>query len=98
MHYTVKTKVCITYFFGMFFLLTPCIPFFGMLCILLIYWYVMHTHKGMKCKLEIYLKLQEIHLNINSSFLLGTTTSSATLHSTPFVTFFKLTVSNYHPV
>ena len=37
---------------------------FGMLCILLICWYVMHTHKGMKCKLEIYyyyLKLQEIH-------------------------------------
>ena len=58
---TVKTKVCITYFFGMFFLLTPCIPFFGMLCILLVCRYVMHTHKGMKYKLELYLKLQEIH-------------------------------------
>ena len=58
---TVKTKVCITYFLGMFFLLAPCIPFFGMLCILLVMWYVIHTHKGMKYKLEIYFKLQEIH-------------------------------------
>ena len=32
--YTVKTKGCYPYFFGMVFLFTPYIPFFGMSCIL----------------------------------------------------------------
>ena len=56
--HTVKTKVCFTYF----------LVYFSSLHRAYRFWYVMHstvyvlyTHKGMKYKLEIYFKLQEIH-------------------------------------
>ena len=87
-HHTVKTKVCYPYFFGMVFLLTPYIPFFGMLCILPVCnphqkRYEMHT-------LNIF-QNKEIHLNLNSQ--VATVTSSATLSSTLFTSFFELAAS-----
>ena len=87
-HHTVKTKLCYPYFFGMVFLLTPYIPFFGMLCILPVCnphpkRYEMHT-------LNIF-QNKEIHLNLNSQ--VATVTSSATLSSTLFTSFFELAAS-----